>query len=151
MLAAGEGLDIRPNLSQEHLGGAPIHTRNRIQALDERLMRCGQFLDARIQGADALIELLDMIQHFAQHVQVMRPDASGQRRLQFRQLGAQADFSQISQRFRILHTSQQRRQHGLRRLAAHVADDRGKLQVGVSRILCNRLLAALRSPVKRAR
>ena len=72
-----------------------------------------------------------MIQHFAQHIQVMRPDAPGQRRLQFRKLGPQAAFGQVSQRFRVIHTSQQRRQHGLRRLAPPFADHRSQLQVGV--------------------
>ena len=86
MVCTGESLDIRADFRQDHLGNIAVNPRNRIQTLNDVLVGRCTFPDACVENLEAFIQLIQMVQHLAQHETVMRTNPTDEGRFQLGQL-----------------------------------------------------------------
>lgn len=92
---------VDADFGQHHFGGAPLKAWDRDQTFNRLCDRGQQLLNAPAEFRASFLDVVDVGQQAAYHEAMVRPEATGQRLAQFRELLAQLAASQVGQHRRI--------------------------------------------------
>ena len=122
---------VGADLGEQHLGGAPVNTGDRVQQLQLTGERGGQLLDPLRQRLNRLIEEVDLREHLADQQHVVVGEAPLKRFSERGDLLAQAALGELGQDLGVMRAGDQRVEHPPGGHAEHLAGDRGELDSGV--------------------
>ena len=131
MRVGREAAHVRPDLAQQHLGGAAVDARDRVQQLKLTRERARELLDPLRQGGDRLVEEVDLGEHLSHEQRVVAGEPALERFAQRGDLLAQRALGQLGEHVGIVSAGDQRVEHLPGRDAEHLGGDRGQLDPGV--------------------
>jgi len=102
---------VGADLGEQHLGGAPVNTGDRVKQLQRAGERGGQLLDPRRQRRDRLIEEVDLREHLTDEQRVVVGEAPLERFSERGDLLAQAALRELGQDLGVMRAGDQHVKH----------------------------------------
>jgi hypothetical protein len=131
MPGGGEASHVDPDLGEDDLSGAPVHTRDRAKQGQQRGERGDHLGDLTAQSLDRLVQVVQVCQQLGHQQPVVTRDPPLESFPQRRQLVTQTAPGQLGQDLGIGGPTDQRLQHRPARDPQHIRGHTAQLDPGV--------------------